>query len=456
MTSTFTTLNPATEEIIETYPLMNEAKVSKTLIASEKARQHWIRQSLDHKLDCIRNLSKLLQAQEHTLAKLITLEMGKPFKQSQAEIQKCALLCDYYIEHAATYLAPEFIKTSFSQSYRSFEPLGLILGVMPWNFPIWQVFRFAIPNLLLGNGILLKHAPNVTGCGLALEKLMNETLLSESLFSTLIVDVPQIPGIIQDSLVQGITLTGSQRAGQAVAKEAGLALKKVVLELGGNDPYLILRDADLELAANACVQSRLLNTGQVCIAAKRILVDSHIKPDFEALVLEKMQTYQMGDPFEPDTQLGPLARDDLRQILHEQIQRTLHAGARCLYGAKMPTSQGFYYPATFLTDVPVDSPVFSEELFGPVLCLTETHATEHAIELANHSSFGLSAAVFSRNVPQAVEISKQIHAGVCAINTFVASDPRLPFGGVKKSGIGRELSMEGMREFANIKTTVVR
>lgn len=456
MNKQFVSQNPATEAIIAHYPGVDKSTLLSRLDACEQARQAWLTHTLPQKKEVIQTLIQRLKTEETRLAMTITEEMGKPITQARAEIQKCALLCEYYLQEAERFLSPDDIPSAFTKSQRHFEPIGLILGIMPWNFPIWQVFRFAIPNLLLGNGILLKPAPNVTGCGLAIERLMCDAQLPNDLFCTLIVDVPLISTVIQSPLVQGVTLTGSQRAGRAVAQEAGQVLKKVVLELGGNDPYLILEDADIELAATACVQSRLLNAGQVCIAAKRILVHKTLKPTFEKIILQKMSAYVMADPADPNTTLGPMARDDLRQTLHQQVERTLQAGAICLTGGEIPQRTGFYYPPTCLTNVPVDSPVFTEELFGPVLCITEVSSNEEAVELANHSEFGLGGAVFSQSVDTAFDVAKQLNIGSCAINTFVASDPKLPFGGMKQSGFGRELSMEGMREFANIKTIVVK
>ncbi|HBI21598.1 MAG TPA: succinate-semialdehyde dehydrogenase, partial [Legionella sp.] len=328
--------------------------------------------------------------------------------------------------------------------------------IMPWNFPFWQVLRFAVPNLMVGNAGLLKHAPNSTGTALLIEQLLLEAGFPKNVFRSLIIDVDLAPFVIHHAHVAGVTLTGSNPAGKSVASEAGAALKKVVLELGGSDPYVILEDADLERAAEQCVLSRLNNAGQVCIAAKRMIVVECVKSAFEALVLAKAKTYAMGDPQDSKTTLGPMAREDLRAKLHDQVTRSIAAGARCLLGGTLPNRHGYYYPATVLTDITVDSPAFHEELFGPVICIIGAKDEEQAMRLANATAFGLASAIFTQDLEKGERLARDgIEAGTCAVNTLVASDPRLPFGGIKQSGFGRELSMEGMHEFVNIKTVIV-
>lgn len=449
------TCNPATETPLQTYALMSKSTYLKRVEQAEAARAQWLKVPLPQKCDLFQKVIALLSQHEQAYATCITQEMGKPISQALNEVRKCTTLCAYYAEQAETLLAPEFIQTNYQKSYKTFEPIGLILGIMPWNFPFWQVFRFLVPNILLGNGILLKHAPNVTGCALMIEGLMKEAGFPEGLFSTLVIDVAEVPTLIHHPLIQGITLTGSQATGRAVAQEAGLALKKVVLELGGNDPYLILDDADLDLAVRTCVQSRLNNAGQVCIAAKRLLVSSKHYEHFIHLITASIKTYQPGDPLHPLTQLGPMARDDLRQNVHTQVTRTIKAGASCLQGGHLPHTKGYYYPATLLTDVPARSPAFTEEIFGPVFCLTPFDTLDQAISLANQSLFGLGSAIFTQSIEQAEKIAPFLQTGTCAINTLVSSHPKLPFGGIKQSGFGRELSVEGTREFANVKTVVV-
>lgn len=450
------TINPATEQVCGTYEWMNKNEVGQIIEQMQDAQQKWATTELAIRKKHMLNLGKVLQKEKQKLALMITQEMGKPIQQSIAEIEKCALLCKFYANQAKKLLKPEQVKTEFTKSYRAFEPLGTIFAIMPWNFPVWQVMRFAVPNVMGGNAALLKHAPNCIGTSLLIENLFLKAGFPNHLFRSLIMDVDLAPFVIHHPAVAGVTLTGSNRAGKSVAKEAGEAIKKVVLELGGSDPYLILDDADLELAAEQCVLSRLNNCGQVCIAAKRMIVVQSVKRQFEALILKKAKCYQMGDPENIKTTLGPMARADLRENLHDQVQRSIAAGARCVLGGVMPEGKGFFYPATVLCDVKPDSPAFHEELFGPVICITEAENESHAIELANQSPFGLAGAVFTQDLKRGEHIARELlKAGTCAVNSLVASDPRLPFGGIKQSGYGRELSTEGMREFMNIKTIVV-
>lgn len=450
------TINPATEEILGRYPLMNKEEVKQIIEEMKRVQLEWMNTPVAKRKDLLSNTAKLLLKEKDHYAKLITNEMGKPVTQSIAEIEKCAKLCDYYAKEGERFLEPEFVETEFKKSYRSFHPLGIIFAIMPWNFPFWQVMRFAVPNLMLGNAGILKHAPNSTGAALAIEQLFLKAGFPKGLFRSLVIDIDLAPFVIQHPYVAGVTLTGSNRAGQSVAKEAGAALKKVVLELGGSDPYVILEDADLELAAEQCVTSRLSNAGQVCISAKRMIVVEKVKKEFEALVIKKAEAYMTGNPLESNTKLGPMAREDLRAKLHEQVQRSIDMGARCVLGGDLPKDKGFFYPATVLLDITSKSPAFHEELFGPVICITTAANEEEALELANDSEFGLAAAVFTRDLDKGNRLARdKIDAGTCAVNVLVASDPRLPFGGIKQSGYGRELSREGMREFANIKTVIV-
>lgn len=450
------TINPATEEIIGRYHLMSQEDVAGIIQEMSQVQQKWANSPLSKRKELLLNTAKLLREEREQYAKLITNEMGKPITQSLSEIDKCAKLCDYYANEGEQFLKPEFIKTEFYKSYRSFHPLGIVFAIMPWNFPFWQVMRFAVPNLMLGNAGLLKHAPNSLGVALAIEQLFLKAGFPPNLFRSLIIDVDLAPFVIQHPSIAGVTLTGSNRAGQSVAKEAGAALKKVVLELGGSDPYVILEDADLELAAEQCVTSRLSNAGQVCISAKRMIVVDSVKDEFEALVINKTKAYQLGNPLDPETKLGPMARNDLRIKLHEQVERSIAMGARCVLGGSLPTGKGYFYPATVLLNVTANSPAFHEELFGPVICITGAENEEQALKLANESEFGLAAAIFTRDLNKGDQLARdKIEAGTCAVNVLVASDPRLPFGGIKQSGYGRELSREGMHEFANIKTVIV-
>jgi succinate-semialdehyde dehydrogenase/glutarate-semialdehyde dehydrogenase len=454
--SKITIINPATEEIYSSHTIMNKEEAFKIINEMHIVQQIWATTKYAIRKQCLIKAAALFQDNKRSLATILTNEMGKPITQAVMEIEKCAKLCEFYAQRGEDLLRSEIIKTEWHRSYRAFEPIGIIFAIMPWNFPYWQVMRFAVPNLLLGNAGLLKHAPNSTKTALAIEELMVAAGFPQGLFRSLIIDVDMAADIIKHPLVSGVTLTGSSKAGAAVAKEAGMALKKVVLELGGSDPYIILADANLELAAEQCVKSRLSNCGQVCIAAKRLIVVEEVRHNFEALVLEKAKKYQMADPQLPDTNLGPMARSDLRATLHEQVQRAIQKGARCVLGGKLPTGKGYFYPATVLLDVTSDSPVFHEELFGPVICITVAKDEEEALYLANLTEFGLAAAIFTQDLEKGERLAReQLQAGSCAVNTLVASDPRLPFGGIKQSGYGRELSVEGLREFANVKTIVV-
>lgn len=451
------TINPATEEEYARYSVMTQQEVADMIDAMHLAQQRFSVSDFARRSANLMNLAYCLRQDKLRYASIISLEMGKPISQSIAEIEKCALLAEYYAKHGEKFLQPETIQTEFYKSYRSFHPLGIIFAIMPWNFPFWQVLRCALPNLMAGNAFLLKHAPNCIGSSLAIEELLLLAGFPQQVFRSALIDVELAPFIIHHPKIAGVTLTGSNRAGKSVAKEAGAALKKVVLELGGSDPYVILADADLPYAALQCVQSRLANCGQVCIAAKRLIVVKEVKEAFEALVIDAVKAYKMGNPMDAATQLGPMAREDLRATLHAQVLLSIAAGARCVLGGFIPEEVGYYYPPTVLVDVSPDSPAFLEELFGPVLCITVAENEAQAMELANQSEFGLAAVVFTRDIEKGEYLARDVlQAGTCAVNSLVASDPRLPFGGIKQSGYGRELSIEGIREFTNIKTVVVK
>ncbi|RMI03532.1 MAG: NAD-dependent succinate-semialdehyde dehydrogenase, partial [Calditrichaeota bacterium] len=380
-----------------------------------------------------------------------------PIREGRAEAEKCAWVCDYYAEKTEEFLQPEFIPTDAGKSYVTFNPLGVVLAVMPWNFPFWQVFRFAAPALMAGNVAVLKHASNVPGCALAIEEIFREVGFPENVFRTLLVGSPRVEQIIEHPLVKAVTLTGSTPAGRAVARKAGEMLKKTVLELGGSDPYLILEDADLSATVATCVASRLINSGQSCIAAKRFIVVEAIREEFEQQFVELMRTKTMGDPLDEGTDIGPQARHDLRDELHRQVVQSLEKGARCLLGGEIPPGKGAFYPPTVLTDVRPGMPAFDEETFGPVAAIIPVRDEAEAIQVANNSPFGLGAAVFSRDVARAERIAaEELEAGCCFVNAFVKSDPRLPFGGIKESGYGRELSHYGIKEFLNIKTVYIK
>jgi succinate-semialdehyde dehydrogenase/glutarate-semialdehyde dehydrogenase len=387
----------------------------------------------------------------------MALEMGKPIKDGIAEAEKCAWVCDYYAENAEKFLEDEVIETDATKSYVSYQPLGVVLAIMPWNFPFWQVFRFAAPSLMAGNVGLLKHASNVFGCALAIEDVFTQAGFPKNTFRSLLVGSSNVNKIIDHPLIKAVTLTGSVPAGKAVARKAGAVLKKTVLELGGSDPYLILEDADLENAARVCALSRLINSGQSCIAAKRFIVVEQIQDKFEEFLIKEMKKYKMGDPLDETTQIGPQSRFDLRDALHKQVTKSIEKGARCILGGEIPNNKGAFYPPTILTNVKKGMPAYEEELFGPVASIITVKNEDEAIEVANDSIFGLGASIFTKNIQKGNKIAREnIQAGCCFVNTYVRSDPRLPFGGIKESGYGRELSYHGIKEFVNIKTVYLK
>tara|TARA_R110002074_G_scaffold170006_2_gene332224 strand:- start:3432 stop:4811 length:1380 start_codon:yes stop_codon:yes gene_type:complete len=453
---TLESINPANGRPIKIYSSHSDAEVKEAIYKAVNAFETWRHSELDHRATCMRKAADILKKNKQQYGLLISREMGKPIKQAIAEIEKSAQACAHYADNAQEYLTCESVQTSNSESFVAFEPLGVILAVMPWNFPFWQVIRFAAPALMAGNAGLLKHASNVSGCALAIEAVFIAAGFPAGLFKTLLVDSKRVEAIVKNPAISAVTLTGSGPAGSAVASAAGMSLKKSVLELGGNDAYLVLKDADLPLAARLCVQSRMNNAGQSCIAAKRLIVEATVMKEFESLVAKELADYVAADPEQEDTMLGPLARPDLRTELQRQVDDSIAMGATCLLGGKIPEGDGTYYPATLLTDVTSDMPAFREELFGPVACIISASDEATAIKLANDSLFGLGAAVFSRDIEKAKRIAThQLEAGTCVVNDFVRSDQLLPFGGIKQSGYGRELSHFGIREFVNVKTVYV-
>ncbi|STX29159.1 aldehyde dehydrogenase [Legionella beliardensis] len=454
---TIETINPATGAVIKNYKTLDEGALNQAVEQGYLAFTKWRQVPFTERRLLMSNLVNLLQAQKATLSAIITQEIGKPIKQSQAEIEKCAWVCQYYAEQAEDFLKPRFVQTEMSKTFVSYHPMGVILAVMPWNFPFWQVFRFAIPTIMAGNAAILKHAPNSIEAGETIASLIQEAGFPAHLFQHVILDNEMTAKAIAHPKIAALSFTGSEKTGRLVASLAAANLKKSVLELGGNDPYLILADADIELAASNILASRLNNCGQVCIAAKRIIVDESIHDELVAKILSLMTDYSMGDPTNPATMLGPMARKDLRDTLHKQVTESIKKGAVLVQGGKIPPGEGYYYPPTVLTHVKPGMPAFDEELFGPVIAIISSKDQEEAISLANNSRYGLAAAVFTRDLERGEAIAKQdINTGVCFVNTFVASDPRVPFGGVKFSGYGRELSKEGILEFVNVKTVSVK
>ncbi|MBL7994102.1 NAD-dependent succinate-semialdehyde dehydrogenase, partial [bacterium] len=420
---------------------------------AEKAFQVWSETSFVDRASFLHNVADILRSKKEQLGRLMSLEMGKPLIQATAEIEKCASVCDYYAQNGEKQLSDELIQTDATSSYITFRPSGAVLAIMPWNFPFWQVLRFAAPTLMAGNVCLLKHAPNVSGCAIVIKKLFDDAGFPEDVFQTLFLQPEDIAKLIEHPFISGVTLTGSTRAGSAVAEIAGRNLKKTVMELGGSDPYVILDDADLEKTVNSCVTGRMINSGQSCIAAKRYIVVESVRKEFEERLTEKFNKITYGNSLEGNFDIGPLARRDLRDQLHNQVTGSIFKGAKLLCGGRIPDGKGYFYPATILSDVKRGMPAYSEETFGPVASIISVEGEKEAIQIANDTCYGLGAAVFTRDVKKGEYIAKHLlNAGSCFVNAFVKSDPRLPFGGTKMSGYGRELSMFGIREFVNIKT----
>lgn len=449
----YLTINPATDEVLASYPDATADDIRTTLKAADAAFHKWRGWSFEDRARPMREVAEVLLSRKRGLAELMAREMGKPITQGAAEVEKCAWACQYYASHGEAFLAPEQVTTDASLSEVRYEPLGVVFAIMPWNFPLWQVFRFAAPTLMAGNAAILKHAPRVPECALVITEMFHEAGFPDNLFSNLFLTDSQAGLVIRNKNVAAVTLTGSTRAGKAVARQAGAALKKCVLELGGSDPYVILKDADLGRAVAACTTARMLNGGQSCIAAKRFVVVEKVRAKFEELLLAAMKAYVTGDPLDPDTTLGPMARRDLRDALHHQVETSIAKGARCLVGGSVPEGPGAFYPATVLTDVRRGMPAYKEELFGPVAAILPVRNEKQALRVANDTTFGLGAAVFTEDLDRGLEIARhRLQAGSAFVNTFVRSDPRLPFGGIKQSGYGRELGRQGMLEFVNVKT----
>lgn len=453
---TLNAINPVDGSVISRHDEMQPAEVRTIIDAAHAAFVDWRRLSFAERATPMREAGVILRAEHAAFARLMAQEMGKPVRDGIAEVDKCALACSYYADHAETFLAREPVATDARTSFVTFNPLGVVLAVMPWNFPFWQVFRFAAPGLMAGNAAVLKHASNVPGCALAIEDVFRRAGFPANLFRTLLIGSGQVDAVIEHPHVRAATLTGSGAAGRAVARKAGECLKKTVLELGGSDPYLVLDDADIELAATVCAKGRLVNSGQSCIAAKRFIVVDSVRRAFEPLFVAKMAAARMGDPLQQDTEIGPLARRDLRDMLHAQVEASIAKGARRLSGGAIPAGPGAYYPPTVLTDVRKGMPAYDEELFGPVAAVIPAADEEAAIAVANDSPFGLGAAILTRDVARGERIAaERIDSGCVFVNESVRSDQRLPFGGIKESGYGRELSAYGIREFVNIKSVYI-
>ncbi len=445
-------VSPVSGRTIREYVPHDDAEVERRLALAADRQAAWRDRPLQERIAALARAAERLDEQAEPLGRLMTEEMGKPIGAAVSEARKCAWVCRWYAENAARLLADEEIETDARRSFVRYEPLGLVLAVMPWNFPFWQVFRFAAPALAAGNAGLLKHASNVPGCALAIEKILAEAGVPDGVFQALLIGSDRVGSLIADPRVRAVTLTGSEPAGRAVAETAGRHLKKTVLELGGSDPFVVLGDADLDAAVATAVKARVINNGQSCIAAKRFLVAEPIADRFERAFADAMGGLTVGDPMAPETDVGPLATAAIRDELHEQVRRSVEAGGRLLRGGTMPEGPGFFYPPTVVADPPEGSPLRVEETFGPVAAILRFREVEEAIALANETPFGLGSAVWTRDAATAARFVDGLEAGSVFVNGMVASDPRLPFGGVKRSGYGRELSVHGLREFLNVKT----
>jgi succinate-semialdehyde dehydrogenase/glutarate-semialdehyde dehydrogenase len=448
-------INPTTEDVVETFEEFSEAQIDAALQQAYDAQRQWRLTSFGERSARLQSTARALRAQKSRLAALATREMGKPIVEAEAEVEKCAYNCDFYAEHAAAFLADEHVEMNLSDSFVAFEPLGVVLAIMPWNFPFWQVFRFAAPAFMAGNGAVLKHASNVPSCALAIEDILRTAGLPDGLLRTVLVPGSAVEPLIADPRIAAVTLTGSSEVGERVAGAAGSHLKKQVLELGGSDPFIVLADADLDAAVKVAVRARNQNNGQSCIAAKRFIVEQGAADQFTEKFAATVKALQVGDPMQRETNVGPLARGDLREALATQVERTLKAGAHVLTGGSALDGKGYFYAPTVLDGVSQDMPAFREETFGPVAAVIRARDPEDAVRLANDTEYGLGAALWTADVERGKDLARHIEAGCVFINGMVASDPRIPFGGIKRSGYGRELGAYGIREFTNIQTVVV-
>ena len=451
----FASVNPATGDALNEYPAHStdelDARLDRAVAGFEANRDR----SLEERARRLDRAADLLEERAERYGALMTREMGKPVDQAEAEAEKCAWVCRYYAEHGADFLADEPVETDAQTSYVAYEPLGPVLAVMPWNFPFWQLFRFGAPALMAGNTVLLKHAPNVPGCALAIEELLGDAGFTDHELQALLIEEDAVADVLADRRVRAATLTGSVGAGKAVAQQAAAQVKPTVLELGGSDPFIVCADADLEAAASVGCTARMQNNGQSCIAAKRFIVEAPVAEDFTERFIEKVEALTIGDPQDPLTDIGPMARQDLRSEVHDQVERAIGEGALAAAGGHTIDREGFYYAPTVLTDVQPDTVAFEEEIFGPVASVVVADDAEHALTLANDTRFGLGGSIFTEDREKGERMARGLEAGCAFVNEMTKSDPRLPFGGIKDSGYGRELSRHGIREFVNAKTVWV-
>jgi succinate-semialdehyde dehydrogenase / glutarate-semialdehyde dehydrogenase len=445
-------VNPATGEKLKEFSRFDDAEIEKRLSRAEEVFSRYRRNTFTERSELLHAATELLFQEKEKFAEIITTEMGKLFRDSIAEIEKCARGCRFYAENGARFLEEEPAQTDAAESYVEYQPLGPVLAIMPWNFPFWQVFRFAAPALIAGNVGLLKHASNVPQCALAIEEIFCRSGFEEGVFQNLLIEPEQVENLIVDPRVKAVTVTGSEKAGAAVASAAAREIKKSVLELGGSDAFIVMPSADFESALNTAVKARTINTGQSCIAAKRFIVANEIYERFLEQFVDRMRALKIGDPMDPETELGPLATEKILQGVHDQVQKTVGAGAKLLTGGNRIHSLGFFYEPTVLVDVPKDSPAYAEEVFGPVAAVFRVPDARGAVELANDTTFGLGSSAWTKDRDEQKLFASELESGMVFINAMVASDPRLPFGGVKRSGFGRELGAAGTREFTNTKT----
>jgi succinate-semialdehyde dehydrogenase/glutarate-semialdehyde dehydrogenase len=457
--SSIRTVNPATGAALAEYPVFSADGVSAALDRAATVQARWAALAFADRSAVLRRAAEVLRAEVDELALLVTREMGKPLAEARAEVEKCATACDYYAEHAAEFLADEPVDTSADRSWVGYEPVGVVLAVMPWNFPLWQVLRFAAPALMAGNAALLKHSPNSTGCALAVQRVLTSAGAPEGLFTALVVAEPDVPEVtrtlIEDPRVGAVTLTGSERAGRAVGSAAGASIKKSVLELGGSDPFVVLADADLPRVAAMATRGRFLNAGQSCISPKRFVVDASVAEEFTRLLVAEVAALTVGNPEEPGTDVGPMAREDLLEGVHRQVEASVDAGARLLAGGHRLEGPGFVYAPTVLAGVAPGQPAYDEEIFGPVAAVVVVDGEDEAVRVANDTRFGLGASVWTADPERGIAVARRIRSGAVFVNAVVASDVRMPFGGTRASGYGRELAAAGIREFVNVRTWYV-
>ena len=448
-------INPATGQVLKTFEPLSDSQIEKKLQLAADTFSKFRKLSFSERARMMARAGEILEAEKEALGRLMTTEMGKTLKSAVAEAAKCAWVCRYYAENAERFLADEVVETPAKKSFIRYQPLGVVLAVMPWNFPLWQVFRFVAPGLMAGNVGLLKHASNVPQCALKIEEILSQAGFPQGAFQTLLIGAQQVDAVLSDDRVSAATLTGSEGAGIQVGVSAAKRIKKVVLELGGSDPFIVTRNASLDQAIATAVEARIINNGQSCIAAKRFIVLDEIAEKFESGFVSRMNSLKVGDPMDPQTELGPLSTADAVKSLHADVQKTIQAGARVLTGGRPIERPGNYYEPTVLTNIPKDSPAYREEFFGPVASVFRVKNIDDAIRLANDSRFGLGASAWTNDPKEREQFENEIEAGMVFINKMVVSDPRMPFGGVKSSGHGRELGVHGIREFTNIKTVWV-